>query len=56
MDCHLESICESCTFFQTTIEFLPTLERQRDDAATKGRIGRQRIFDGLLARLQENAL
>ena len=25
LDCHFESICESCTFFQTTIEFRPTL-------------------------------
>jgi hypothetical protein len=24
MDCHFESICESCTFFVTTIEFRPT--------------------------------
>jgi len=55
LDCHFESICESCTFFQTTIEFLPTPERQRDDAAAKGQVGRQRVFDGLLARLQENA-
>ena len=31
LDCHFESICESCTFFQTTIEFRPTLQRQRDD-------------------------
>jgi hypothetical protein len=44
LDCHFESICESCTFFQTTIEFLATLERQRDDAAAKGQFGRQRIF------------
>jgi integrase len=55
LDCHFESICESCTFFQTTIEFRPTLARQRDDAASKGQIGRQKIFDGLLARLKENA-
>src|SRR5215471_2545513 len=55
LDCHFESICESCTFFQTTIEFRPTLARQRDDAACKGQIGRQKIFDGLLARLKENA-
>ena len=55
LDCHFESVCESCTFFQTTIEFLPTLERQRDDAVAKGQIGRQRMFDGLIARLQENA-
>ncbi|MGI8807022.1 MAG: tyrosine-type recombinase/integrase [Acidimicrobiales bacterium] len=55
MDCHFESICESCTFFATTIEFKPTLLRQRDDAVTKGQIGRQRIFDGLIDRLDEEA-
>ena len=55
LDCHFESICESCTFFQTTLEFRPTLERQRDDAAAKGQVGRQRIFDGLLTRLDAQA-
>ena len=55
LDCHFESICEGCTFFQTTIEFRPTLQRQRDDAAGKGQIGRQKVFDGLLARLEETA-
>ena len=54
LDCHFESICESCTFFVTTAEFRPTLQRQRDDAAAKGQVGRQRIFDGLLIRLEEN--
>jgi hypothetical protein len=34
MDCHFESICESCTFFVTAIEFRPTLQRQRDDPTT----------------------
>ncbi len=55
LDCHFESICESCTFFQTTIEFRPTLQRQRDDAADKGQLGRQKVFDGLLSRLEESA-
>jgi site-specific recombinase XerD len=55
LDCHFESICESCTFFQTTLEFRPTLERQRDDAANKGQVGRQKIFDGLLERLDRQA-
>jgi hypothetical protein len=55
LDCHFESICESCTFFQTTLEFRPTLERQRDDAASKGQAGRQKIFDGLLQRLSAQA-
>jgi site-specific recombinase XerD len=53
LDCHFESICESCSFFVTTTEFTPILQRQRDDAAAKGQVGRQRIFDGLLARLDE---
>jgi site-specific recombinase XerD len=53
LDCHFESICESCTFFVTTIEFRPTLQRQREDATAKGQVGRQKIFDGLLARLDE---
>ena len=55
LDCHFESICESCTFFVTTIEFKPTLRRQRNDAADKGQIGRQKIFDGLLERLDNQA-
>ena len=55
LDCHFESICESCTFFQTTIEFRPTLQAQRDDAAQKGQLGRQKVFDGLLARLDQTA-
>ena len=55
IDCHLESICESCNFFVTTIEFKPTLRRQRDDAADKGQIRRQEIFDDLLHRLDQEA-
>ncbi len=55
MDCHFESICEGCTFFVTTIEFRPTLRKQREDAAAKGQIGRTKIFDGLLDRLEHDA-
>jgi len=54
-DCHFESICESCTFFVTTIEFRPTLQAQRDDAEHKGQVARQKIFDGLLERLDSDA-
>jgi site-specific recombinase XerD len=55
LDCHFESICESCVYFQTTHEFKPTLQRQRDDAEQKGQIGRLKIFDGLLTRLEQQA-
>jgi integrase/recombinase XerD len=56
MDCHFESICESCTFFVTTIAFRPTLQQQRDDAERKGHVGRQKLFDGLLTRLDQQAV
>jgi integrase len=55
LDCHFESICESCTFFVTTIDFKPTLQRQRDDARDKGQAGREKIFEGLLTRLDDQA-
>ena len=55
MDCHFESICESCTFFVTTIEFRPTLQQQRDDAGARARSAAQKIFDGLLDRLEHDA-
>lgn len=55
MDCHFETVCESCSFFVTTVEFRPTIERQRDDAASKGQLGRQKLFDGLLDRLEAEA-
>jgi hypothetical protein len=55
LDCHFESICESCVYFQTTIEFRPTIKRQRDDAADKGQVGRLKVLDGLLERLDSQA-
>ena len=55
LDCHFESICESCSNFVTTIEFRPTLQRQRDDAARKGPDRTPENFDGLLNRLDTDA-
>ena len=40
---------------QTPLEFRPTFERQRDDAAEKGQVGRLKIFDGLLTRLEQQS-
>ena len=55
LDCHFESICESCTFFVTTAEFRRTLQGQRDDATANGQVGRQKTFEGLLSRLERDA-
>lgn len=51
MDCHFESICESCTSFVAPIVFRPTLRKQREDADAKGQVARTNIFDGLLDHL-----
>jgi site-specific recombinase XerD len=55
LDCAFESICETCTFFQTSIEFRPTLQAQHDDAATKHQTGRQQLFTQLLDTLGQDA-
>src|SRR5436190_133189 len=48
LDCAFESICETCTFFQTSIAFRPTLAAQHDDAQQKGQDRRADLFDQLL--------
>jgi hypothetical protein len=54
LDCALESICENCTFFQTSIEFRPTLQAQHDHAASHGLQQRADLFQRLLNDLNEN--
>ena len=55
LDCAFESICETCTFFQTSIEFRPTLAAQRDDATARHQDHRAQLFSALLARLDQDA-
>ena len=55
LDCAFESICETCTFFQTSIEFRPTLAAQRDDATAKHQDHREQLFTSLLTRLDQDA-
>ena len=55
LDCAFESICENCAYFQTSIEFRPTLQAQHDDAAAKNQTGREHLFTGLLTRIDKDA-
>jgi hypothetical protein len=55
LDCAFESICETCTFFQTSIEFRPTLQAQHDDALTKTQTHRGQLFDTLLDGIDRDA-
>ncbi len=54
LDCAFESICETCTFFQTSIDFRPTLQAQHDDAAAKNQTHRAEQFNKLLERVDES--
>ena len=55
LDCAFESICETCTFFQTSIEFRPTLQAQHDDAIGRHQDHRGQLFASLLARVDQDA-
>ena len=55
LDCAFESICETFTFFQTSIEFRPTLQAQHDDATTKGQHHRADLFTNLLNEVDDSA-
>jgi hypothetical protein len=55
LDCSFESVCENCTFFQTSIQFRPTLQAQHDDAAAKQQTGRENLFANLLTSIDRDA-
>ncbi len=54
LDCAFESICENCSFFQTGIEFRPTLLAQHQDAETKGQQHRADLFQQLLNGINDS--
>jgi site-specific recombinase XerD len=55
LDCAFETICEGCGFFTPTIEFRPTLERQRDHAASHDQPGRADLYQHLIDRVDNTA-
>jgi site-specific recombinase XerD len=55
LDCAFESICETCSYFQTSIEFRPVLQAQHDDATAKHQDHRGQLFASLLARIDQDA-
>jgi len=50
--CEYEAICESCPCFSTTIEFLPVLNKQKQDAEEKGQIQRVDVFAKLIKSME----
>jgi site-specific recombinase XerD len=53
LDCAFESICETCSYFQTSIEFRPALAAQHDHAAAHGQTGRQELFAQILSQIDD---
>jgi hypothetical protein len=53
LDCRMEAACETCSYFRTSVEFKPNLQRQRDHARDHAQPERLAIFDKLLHRIDE---
>jgi hypothetical protein len=53
LDCRMETICETCAYFDTGPQFVPVLLRQRDHAKAHGQRERQTLYDDLINRATE---
>lgn len=54
LDCRMETACETCSYFQTSIEFRPTLIRQRDHARDHNQPDRATLYDQLIQQVDQN--
>jgi len=52
--CEYETICESCSCFVTTRDFLPTLYSQKQDADEKGHTERALIINQLIQKVESS--
>jgi site-specific recombinase XerD len=50
LDCRMETICETCAYFDTGPEFIPVLLRQRDHAHTHHQPERATLYNNLIER------
>ncbi len=55
LDCKHDTVCETCVYFQTSIEFRPVLQDQHDDAVAKGQTDREQVFLELLKHVDQEA-
>jgi hypothetical protein len=49
LDCRFQTVCEGCGFYQTSVEFIDILRRQRDDATSHADAARAKLYDQLVA-------
>jgi site-specific recombinase XerD len=48
LDCRFQTICEGCGFYETSVEFVDILARQRDDATAHADAARAKLYDELI--------
>ena len=53
LDCRMETVCETCAYFETGPQFVPVLLRQRDHARAHRQVDRARLFDNLITRAED---
>lgn len=54
LDCRMETVCETCTYFRTGPDFIPVLLRQRDHARHRNQPDRAALFDQLIHQADDN--
>jgi integrase len=55
LDCRFQTICEGCGFYETSVEFMDILSRQRDDATAHADSARAKLYDELVAVIDASA-
>ena len=55
LGCRMESTCETCAYFPTGVEVLPTLIRQRDHAREHGQNDRATLFIRLIENVNRGS-
>jgi integrase len=54
LDCRFQTICEGCGFYDTDVEFVDILRRQRDDATSHADETRAKLYDELVRVIDAN--
>jgi site-specific recombinase XerD len=52
LDCRMETICETCAYFETGPQFVPVLLQQRDHARTHHQPDRAQLYDNLITHTE----
>jgi len=55
LDCRFQTMCEGCGFYETSVEFIDILRRQRHDTASHADAARAKLYDELIRVIEPSA-